>query len=140
MSDLLLDLNPSARRMIKSLGLPIPMPEPLRRAGAPWCERPLEKQRILVALASGAQHAVVIANSLARAGAEPLLCGEIPSAFVDAGEAYGRPPRRANANSDARVHTLVIDGPGFRQPVPVRHGGAVAKHGGYATLDLQLVT
>jgi 3-oxoacyl-[acyl-carrier protein] reductase len=120
MSDLLLDLNPSARKMIKSLGLPIPMPEPLRRASAPWCERPLEKQRILVALASGAQHAVVIANSLARAGAEPLLRGEIPSAFVDAGEAYGRPPQRADASSDARVHALVLDASGIASPSALR--------------------
>ena len=44
MSDLLLQLsgNPNARKVIKSLGLPIPMPQKLRRAKGAWAERPLD--------------------------------------------------------------------------------------------------
>ncbi len=38
MSDYLLDLgqNPTARKVVKTLGLPIPIPQSLNRARGPW--------------------------------------------------------------------------------------------------------
>ena len=51
MSDLILNIaqKPTARRMIKRLRLPIPMPQKIRRADGAWSERPLNDQRILLA-------------------------------------------------------------------------------------------
>ena len=46
MSDLLLD-NEQARKLIKTLGLPLPVPERLRRAKGPYEERPLEGKVVL---------------------------------------------------------------------------------------------
>ena len=42
MSDMLLEIgkNPNARKVIKSLGLPLPLPESLRRDHAPTSARP----------------------------------------------------------------------------------------------------
>ena len=70
MSDLLLNIaqKPGARRVIKSLGLPIPMPQKIRRGDGPWSERPLDGQRLLLAPATPALGDAV-ARSLASAGA-----------------------------------------------------------------------
>jgi 3-oxoacyl-[acyl-carrier protein] reductase len=94
MSDFLLELgkNPQARKLIQSLGLPIPMPQALERARAPWEERPLA-ERVVVVGGKGVL-AAVIAKTLASAGAQPVLSGDIDKKpFEDAGEAWGRPPQ-----------------------------------------------
>jgi 3-oxoacyl-[acyl-carrier protein] reductase len=56
MSDFLLDLskNTQAKKMIKSLGLPIPLPQPLRRARESRSERPLEDNRVVLRTSGGA--------------------------------------------------------------------------------------
>ena len=48
MSDFLLELskNPRARSLIGALGLPIPLPQPLKRERGPWVARPLADARI----------------------------------------------------------------------------------------------
>src|SRR5256885_6718092 len=94
MSDFLLELgrNPQARKLIQSLGLPIPMPQSLERARGPWEERPLAER--VVAVGGKGALAAVIAKTLASAGAQPVLAGDVDKKpFDDAGEAWGRPPR-----------------------------------------------
>ena len=56
MSDYLLDLgqNPTARKVVKTLGLPIPIPQALNRARGPWEARPLQGRDVLVGAAPGA--------------------------------------------------------------------------------------
>ncbi|MBW2587024.1 MAG: short chain dehydrogenase, partial [Deltaproteobacteria bacterium] len=54
MTDLLLE-NQNARKLIKTLGLPIPVPEKLARATGPYEERPLDDKKVLVCGAGGLQ-------------------------------------------------------------------------------------
>ena len=107
MNDILLQLgkNPQARRLVKTLGLPLPMPQNLARAKGPMEERPLHDYEIAVGGYSRPQReedspesSVIprLAEVLARAGATALVAGSgvvIPPAFEQAGDAWGRPPR-----------------------------------------------
>ena len=131
MSDFLLELgqNKRARRAIQSLGLPIPLPQSLRRADGPYIERPLHDDDVVVAHVAQAQLAQAqlaqaqlgdtIATTLAAAGANPLVIGssEQLRAYRDAGEAYGRPPKHlANGAIESvdKVHAIVLDASGMR--------------------------
>ena len=100
MSDLLLNLaqKPSARKMIKRLRLPIPMPQKIRRADGAWLERPLSDQRILLAPASPALGERV-ARILASAGAN-----------VVSQESAG----------EESVHAVVLDATDLRGPAGLR--------------------
>ncbi|MCA9536139.1 MAG: 3-oxoacyl-ACP reductase [Myxococcales bacterium] len=118
MSDLLLD-NEQARKLIKTLGLPLPVPERLRRAKGPYEERPLEGKVVLVGGHSALRD--TLAASLAKMGAEPVVVGDEDDAkpFRRAGEAWGRPVRvvaPGEAPEDVRVDAMVYDGTGVRGP------------------------
>lgn len=78
MSDYLVDLgeNPTARRMIKTLGLPIPMPQKLERTAEPWQAQPLQGVPALVCQAGGKGFAQLIEQTLSRAGAIMYLESE----------------------------------------------------------------
>lgn len=60
--------NPIARKIVPALGLPIPLPQELRRRPGPWIEHPLEGRRFLVAGTGGL--AGLPGKILANAGAE----------------------------------------------------------------------
>jgi 3-oxoacyl-[acyl-carrier protein] reductase len=127
MSDFLLQLsqNPNARKLIKTIGLPIPMPEQLRRASGPWEERPLADCKVAVGAAPGAELADAVARTLAVAGAESLVAGdpELLASFVEPGEAYGRPatPIEADGLADgSKLSALVFDASGARSPAELR--------------------
>ena len=127
MSDYLLDLgqNPTARKVVKSLGLPIPIPQSLRRARGPWGERPLHDRDVLVATPPGAALAETIAQTLASAGANPWVIGgaEALAPFVGPGEAYGRPAQRidpGDSESSLRPHAIVFDATGIENPAGLR--------------------
>lgn len=100
MNDILLQIgqNPQARKLVKTLGLPLPIPQSLARARGPMEERPLHDYEIVVGGHPGDGESTlvqVLAKTLTRAGATPLVVGGavIPPAFVSEGEAWGRPPR-----------------------------------------------
>ena len=110
MTDLLLELgkNPQARNLIKSLGLPIPVPQALKRPRGPYEERPLAGRAICVH-GTGSAVSGAIAQALAEAGAEPWLSGD-DAAFEAPGEAFGRRPRRLNGADDGlRFDGVVFD-------------------------------
>ena len=50
MRDLLLEIGsrPAARRLVGRLGLPLPLPQTLKRARGPWQLRPLADQTVVV--------------------------------------------------------------------------------------------
>ena len=119
MSDRLIELgqNKNTRKLIQSLGLPIPLPQKLARPRGPWLERPLQDQRVAVASTDGSTLTPTIAITLAAAGAEPLVVGdaELLGMFAEAGEAYGRPPQHiSNGDKDAvrEVDAIVFDASG----------------------------
>ncbi|HEX9105302.1 MAG TPA: SDR family NAD(P)-dependent oxidoreductase, partial [Polyangia bacterium] len=125
MSDFLLELskNPNARKLIQTLGLPIPLPQALERARGPWEERPLADRRVVVGAAPGGTLSSVLAVALASAGAEPIVVGgggldEAP--FKAAGEAYGRPPRKIDDAGDKPYWALVFDATGIADPTGLR--------------------
>src|SRR5262249_23630785 len=120
MSDFLLELskNPNARKLIQTLGLPIPLPQSLERARGPWEERPLADRRVVVGSTLGGQLSSVLAVALASAGAEPILApGWLDEApFRAAGEAYGRPARMLDNAGDKPFWALVFDATGIKDP------------------------
>ena len=130
MSDFLLELsaNPQARRMVKSLGLPLPMPEPLRRATGPWEARPLDDEKVVV-VGQGQQGGGVLGEALgaalARAGAEALVVGEEAdlAPYLGPSEAWARPATRVapgEAPQGVKVAALVFDATGIETPAGLR--------------------
>src|ERR1700728_1898154 len=93
MTDLLLDVaqNPSARALIKSLGLPIPLPERLEREPGPWTAAPLRDRSVLVGATPGAALGSTIAECLAPAGADSFVDGgdDRLAPFAAPGETFG---------------------------------------------------
>jgi 3-oxoacyl-[acyl-carrier protein] reductase len=136
-SDFLLQLggNKGARKLVKTLGLPIPLPQPLRRASGPWVERPLADRQVVVGAAvpvaapADAAPAVlpVVARALVAAGAEPHLAGPLPAGagdlFRELGDAYGRPARAlelAAVPERLRADALVFDATAVATPEGLR--------------------
>jgi 3-oxoacyl-[acyl-carrier protein] reductase len=116
MTDLLLDLgrNATARRLIGALGLPLPLPTALRRGRGPMPALCLADQAVVVGAAGAGALVPMLAETLAAAGARPLLAGWTMDAFVGPGEAYGRPPRAAESLAEGqRVDALVFDASGL---------------------------
>ena len=125
MSDFLLELgqNPQARRLIQNLGLPIPVPEMLRRAHGPYEERPLA-DRVVVAGGTG-ELAAVVADTLCRAGADPHVVGPESALepYRDPGEAFGRPATLhvpGDAAEGLRADALVFDATEISRPEDLR--------------------
>lgn len=123
MSDFLLQLgqNPSARKAIKALGLPLPLPQALRRERGPWRPRPLEQMVMVVGAAEGASLLEPLAWALAEAGAEALVAGgeALFEPFAAPSEAYGRPARPIVLTEPplegVRPAALVFDASGLRK-------------------------
>ncbi|MEM9459259.1 MAG: 3-oxoacyl-ACP reductase [Myxococcota bacterium] len=127
MSDFFLELgrNPTARKLIKTVGLPVPMPQSLRRAKGPRVERPLHDYAIVFGSHPGSAMAPVLARTLARAGADTHLLGEpdLKTPFVEPGEAYGRPARMLDPEAlpeGFRAHGFVFDATGLTEPAQLR--------------------
>lgn len=126
MKDFLLELgqNPQARRIIQNLGLPIPMPEVLRRTRAPYEERPLQDRTVAVA-ASGGELTAMLADTLCRAGANPHVVGgeDALAPWKDPGEAFGRPATLHAPDEEPdglRTDALVFDATGLDRPEDLR--------------------
>ena len=120
--DLLLQLgaNPQTRKLVQSLGLPIPMPQALDRAPGPYEARPLEDASVLVGGALRGELGRALARSLVEAGAEPIVAGS-EDAFTAPGEAWGRPPRpAAELEETERVDALVFDATEVSSPAGLR--------------------
>jgi 3-oxoacyl-[acyl-carrier protein] reductase len=113
MSDFLLELsqNPTAKKLIQSAGLPIPMPAVLERPRGPVTEQLLKDARVVV----GGEGALsdVLAHALVLAGADPYVVGDrLAQAFQGPGEAYGRRPQKLALDEmpeGVKVKALVFD-------------------------------
>jgi 3-oxoacyl-[acyl-carrier protein] reductase len=111
MSDRLVNLsgNPTARKLASSLGMSLP-PQ-LKRDTGPISERPLEGKATHVLLLPGSQLDQVLATSLAHAGAEPAVLGEL-APFRAAGEPWGR-PAHALTEADVKPWCILVDATGL---------------------------
>src|ERR671939_403312 len=92
MSDFLLSLgqSPQARKIVRGLGLPIPLPQTLRRGRGPYEDRPLDGETVIVGGALAGPLARVIAEAIIGSGGVPLCVPEVPRTFAELGEAYAR--------------------------------------------------
>jgi 3-oxoacyl-[acyl-carrier protein] reductase len=114
MSDVLLNLarHPQARQLVKTLGLPIPLPQELRRASGPWVERALAERTVVLGGLQEGPLAPVVAAAVIGAGANPLVAGQLPTAVRELGEAYARPARAlelAAVPEDLRIDGVIFD-------------------------------
>jgi len=118
MSDRLVELgaNPTARRLIGALGLPIPLPQKLRRGRGPWPTQPLADRSAAVDVASDGTLADVLAHALVPAGASVALVGSdaARAAFDGVAEAWGRPVTSIDRDAGGRADLLVFDATGLR--------------------------
>ena len=117
MSDFLVELgkNPRARALVQSLGLPIPLPQALKRDRGPWRERPLADAPVAVGATGGAELVPALAECLTAAGANPYLSvpDSLSTAFRGPGETFGRPSRALHALPETmKAHALVFDATG----------------------------
>ncbi len=119
MTDLLLE-NENARKLVKALGLPIPVPEKLARGKGPYEERPLDDKNVIVCGVGALQS--VLAQVLTKAGANPLVVGASEAdlePFRGPGEAWARTPHLVapgEAPEGVRVDAIVFDGTGLETP------------------------
>lgn len=125
MSDFLVELgkNTTARSLVKSLGLPIPLPQALRRDRGPWRERPLADSRVAVGAAGGAELTRTLAECLAAAGANSYLAlpALLAAAFTGPGETFGRPARPLETLAEKdRADALVFDATGVKDTAGLR--------------------
>jgi len=124
MTDILLEMtqNPLTRQLAKSIKLPIPMPEVLRRPTGPCEERPLDNKRVLVA--GEGDLTSHIARLLVRAGADPwVVSNRLEETFRGPAEAYGRPlhvASEADIAAREKVHALVMDASRVNNPRDLR--------------------
>lgn len=126
MSDLLLELsqNPLFQQAIRQLGVPLPMPERLRRGKGPWPAQPLADAPVVVF--AGGHLDAALADALASAGASPLVVTstEPHPAWRQAGEAWARPPRVFGTTESPpdgqRAHGLVFDATSLETPTSLR--------------------
>jgi len=125
MSDFLLELskNPQARAVVSALGLPIPLPQPLKREQGPWVARPLADSSVAVGAAPGAELVPVLAETLAGAGADSYLSLPDPlaAAFRGPGETFGRPAHALDALPAGKsISALVFDATGVADTAALR--------------------
>lgn len=125
MADLLLKLGESAgaRKLLKRVGLPLPLPVRLRRARGAWSERPLDDLSLIVGGAAvSTAMSREVAEALTRAGANAYTTNDATHAtFQEPAAAYARPARPlASLSEGARVHGLVFDATGLTSPASLR--------------------
>ncbi len=124
MSDFLLELskNPRARNIVKSLGLPLPMPQDLRRTDEPRDERPLFGRNVAVWTAADSTLADTLAQTLAEAGANPHVpdVDGVRAHFEAPGEAYGRPAAALEDGAEGKLDAFVFDATSLETPAELR--------------------
>lgn len=127
MSDMLLELskNPQARRFIDSLGLPLSLPEPLRRPRTPYHERPLSERTVAAYGGGSGELTSLLARSIIEAGADVIaLDGEEALAhYKGPAEAWARSAELGGLEAprpDQPVRALVMDATGLDTPVSLR--------------------
>lgn len=117
--DILLDIakNPTAHRLVKTLGLPLPIPTVLQRAKGPMETLLLFDQTVVVAGGPKAACVSEIARTVAEAGANPIVDSSIDAnIFKGPGEAFGRPAKVADEETpkNERPHALIFDATGIK--------------------------
>ncbi len=118
MSDYLMNLssNDTARAVIRGLGLPVPLPQPLERPNTAWPARPLDGRPVFLGGAPGGTLLAPAAAALAEAGAALHIAAPEGAAELPQAEALdvAAPP------DTVRPHALVFDASGLTTPERLR--------------------
>lgn len=123
MNDFLLSVskNSTARSVVKTLGLPIPLPQDLRREQRPRPQRPLDGRNVAVSLDPSSDLSDDLAEALAGAGADPYVASSSQTAaFDDVAQSYGRPAEAINFEGDREFSSLVFDATTLDEPGDLR--------------------
>jgi 3-oxoacyl-[acyl-carrier protein] reductase len=117
MSDFLVELgkNPRARKLVQSLGLPLPLPQALKRDKGAWRERPFAEAKVAVGAAPGAEVIATLAEVLAAGGGDSYLSlpANLTAAFKAPGETFGRPAKTLDKLAEkSKADALVFDATG----------------------------
>ncbi len=140
--DYLLELSKSAgaRNLVRTLGLPLPMPPVLRRGKEPWAERILNDETVVVGAHAPTALLEAVASVIAPAGGRVIWTGAQASdgTFAQPAEAWAEPVvYRAEPDDTTRVSALVYDASAITNPAQLAslyeffHAwvGALAKNG-----------
>jgi len=125
MRDLLVEIGsrPGARRLIKRLGLPLPLPQKLRRAAGPWEKLPFAGWTVAVGGTASGAAAAAVAKTVIAGGAQAGIASGDGAPFHDLAEAHGRtalPVDPAALPRGLRPEAAVFDGTGLRAPAELR--------------------
>lgn len=113
-SDLLLSMSksPTASSVVKTLGIPIPLPQELRREERPRPERPLDNQNVAVSVEPDSELADTLAGTLADAGANPYVSSsEQTEVFEGTSESAGV----LDPDGSTEFRSLVFDATTFEE-------------------------
>ncbi|MEW5734037.1 MAG: 3-oxoacyl-ACP reductase [Thermodesulfobacteriota bacterium] len=123
MDDILLSLsgNELARSTVKKLGLPLPLPQVLKRHQGPFAAQGLDGLSVSVAHAAGSALGPALASLLAREGSETQVAAapEVFAHYQETGEAWGRKSAAAELSDEcegASPHALIFDATGLSHP------------------------
>ena len=123
-----LSMNPMARKAVKTLRLPVPVPPILRRERGPWEERPLNDLPIVVSHGTKGGLAQEMSRALVDSGAEIWLLGDNRpmQAYKEAGEAWSRVAKILSlpAPETLKPHGLIWDATGIQGPEDIKEGYA----------------
>jgi len=123
MSSLLANFANSAafRAVVKSTGIPLPLPTPLRRPEGPYVERPLDEWRVLCA--GVGELGAVVGRTLLNAGARPTVIDtELRKTFAPEGVAADGIAivRDLEVLGDDRLYAIVFDATAIATPAELR--------------------
>jgi 3-oxoacyl-[acyl-carrier protein] reductase len=121
--------NSTARKLIQTVGLPLPLPQDLRRAKGPMVAQPMADRTAVVGSSPGAGVAAALSVALSSSGAALIRCvsPEGAAAYDEAGEAWSRPVTEADLDTVAedtvlgRPDALIFDATGITDPASLAH-------------------
>lgn len=123
MSDFFLELGavPQARKIIKTLGIPVPMPQRLMRARGPVVERELADKQVAFASGGNGKLLATALEVVARAGGDPWLVDDsVTEAAKRTGESFGRPGRSLDLDEPPKLDAIVFDASGVGEVVGLK--------------------
>ncbi len=122
MSDFFVNLGrkPTARKIITTLGLPVPMPQYLARADGPWTERFLEGKQVVVGHLDGSSLAPLLAPCLASTGAALAVSGTSEQCDNYTAQGEATLLDAGGARNDLHPYALVFDATGIQDAVDLR--------------------
>ncbi len=117
MADFLVQLagNDNARRILKRLGLPIALPQPLERRTGSWKNDELHARTWRVFGSAGSSLAMPLAKALVRSGGEVLHATEL-STFTDVAEAFGGRAEALPDDERRDLSGIVLDATHVSEP------------------------